>query len=161
MDANATDNRKNDYTELGAAASPKLMYHIRKEAEAWQLRFVSGDGLAVLGCTREDFLQRLSDCRSYNADTESYVRVGDVFNMLAERPQERNYVGPLCGDTLYGSESPYIRRHALHAAVTSFPHPDGRRMTVRAPLPDDITELIRALFADCADSIFEEINALC
>lgn len=68
---------------------------------------------------------------------------------------------PLCGDTLYGSESPCIRRHALHAAVTSFPHPDGRRMTVRAPLPDDITELIRALFADCADSIFEEINALC
>lgn len=99
MDANAVNNRKNDYTELGAAASPKLMYHIRKEAEGWQLRFVSGDGLAVLGCTREDFLQRLSDCRSYNADTESYVRVGDVFNMLAERPQERNYVGSLHSDT--------------------------------------------------------------
>ena len=68
---------------------------------------------------------------------------------------------PLCGDTLYGGESPFIRRHALHAVLTSFPHPDGRRMTVRAPLPADMTELIRALFHDRAYSIFEEINALC
>ena len=68
---------------------------------------------------------------------------------------------PLCGDTLYGSESPYIHRHALHAVCTSFPHPDGRRMSVCAPLPDDMSELIRALFTDRADTIFKEINALC
>ncbi|MBQ4042901.1 MAG: RluA family pseudouridine synthase [Clostridia bacterium] len=68
---------------------------------------------------------------------------------------------PLCGDTLYGSESLYIRRHALHAVATSFPHPDGRPMTVRAPLPDDMTELIRALFPDSAEVIFKEINDLC
>lgn len=68
---------------------------------------------------------------------------------------------PLCGDTLYGSESPHIRRHALHACASSFPHPDGRPMTVRAPLPNDMTALIRALFAERAESVLEEINALC
>ena len=68
---------------------------------------------------------------------------------------------PLVGDTLYGAPSAHIGRHALHALTTEFPHPaGGRRMTVRAPLPDDIRILIGALFPACAEEIFEEIAAI-
>ena len=68
---------------------------------------------------------------------------------------------PLAGDTLYGAPSAHIDRHALHALTTEFPHPaDGRRMTVRAPLPADVRILIGALFPSCAEEIFEEIAAI-
>lgn len=51
---------------------------------------------------------------------------------------------PIAGDDLYGTADPYIGRHALHAWKTSFPHPDtGERITVTAPLPEDIMYLLR------------------
>lgn len=69
---------------------------------------------------------------------------------------------PLVGDDLYGEPSAMIARHALHAAVTSFPHPtSGERVTVRAPLPDDIRFLIQSVFQRDADAVFEEIERLC
>ncbi len=69
---------------------------------------------------------------------------------------------PLVGDDLYGAPSDLIARHALHAAVTAFPHPSTEeRVTVRAPLPDDMRGLIEAIFADEADAVFEEIEKLC
>ena len=53
---------------------------------------------------------------------------------------------PVTGDTLYGSASPYIERHALHSWKTVFPHPQsGEKITAAAPLPDDILKLIEAL----------------
>jgi 23S rRNA pseudouridine1911/1915/1917 synthase len=55
----------------------------------------------------------------------------------------------ICGDTLYGSESPYISRQALHAAELSFPSPiNGERITVVAPVPDDIKVLINSVGLD-------------
>ena len=53
---------------------------------------------------------------------------------------------PVTGDSLYGSESPYIERHALHSWKTVFPHPQsGDEITVKAPIPEDIAALISAL----------------
>lgn len=53
---------------------------------------------------------------------------------------------PVTGDTLYGSESPFIGRHALHSWRTVFPHPmSGEDITVTSPLPEDIRALIDAL----------------
>lgn len=50
---------------------------------------------------------------------------------------------PITGDTLYGSASPYIGRHALHSYMTTFPHPyTGEIMTATAPLPGDIRSLM-------------------
>lgn len=58
---------------------------------------------------------------------------------------------PIVGDELYGAESPFIARHALHAARLSFPHPQSASQSeIGAPLPDDITSLIRELFGDVA-----------
>ena len=56
---------------------------------------------------------------------------------------------PLLGDALYGDGAaclPGMRlsRSALHAAEICFPHPeDGRPLTLTAPLPADMAELIR------------------
>lgn len=50
---------------------------------------------------------------------------------------------PITGDDLYGTPAPDIDRHALHAWELSFPHPEsGERMTLTAPLPDDMAALI-------------------
>ncbi len=63
---------------------------------------------------------------------------------------------PLLGDLLYGVPNTVFHRyldegasnevialtgaprHALHAARLTFPHPDGRELTVEAPWPDDL-----------------------
>lgn len=57
------------------------------------------------------------------------------------------FVGhPLLGDDLYGGSDVRIARHALHAAVLTFPAPQTReKVTVRAPLPADMRDLILEL----------------
>ncbi|MBE6626533.1 MAG: RluA family pseudouridine synthase [Ruminococcaceae bacterium] len=56
---------------------------------------------------------------------------------------------PMVGDTLYGSGSEYIDRHALHSWRTVFPHPrDGEPVTVTSPIPEDIAMLIEKLGLD-------------
>ncbi len=53
---------------------------------------------------------------------------------------------PITGDSLYGTASPLIPRHALHSWQTTFPHPmTGEEMTVTAPLPADMTALLASL----------------
>ncbi len=53
---------------------------------------------------------------------------------------------PVTGDTLYGAESPYIVRHALHSWRTEFPHPaTGETIAVTAPVPQDMRTLMDAL----------------
>ncbi|MGI6722729.1 MAG: hypothetical protein ACOX4I_09420 [Anaerovoracaceae bacterium] len=58
-----------------------------------------------------------------------------------------SFIGhPVTGDWLYDAPSPLIGRQALHAASLTFPHPvTGETMCIRAPLPDDIEELIKAI----------------
>lgn len=54
---------------------------------------------------------------------------------------------PITGDDLYGTPTPLIPRHALHAYTLTFPHPTtGDQMTLRAPLAPDLNELIRTCF---------------
>ena len=54
---------------------------------------------------------------------------------------------PLVGDDLYGTPSPLIDRHALHAYRLSFPHPiTERQMEFSAPLCADIYKLIEYCF---------------
>lgn len=52
---------------------------------------------------------------------------------------------PIVGDTLYGSAHPTLPRQALHAESLTFPHPDGSRRTISAPLPDDLQNLLKEL----------------
>lgn len=53
---------------------------------------------------------------------------------------------PITGDDLYGTPSPYIARHALHAHTLTFPHPtDGHSVTATAPLPSDLLHALQIL----------------
>lgn len=58
------------------------------------------------------------------------------------------YAGhPLVGDDLYGTPTPLISRHALHAYRLSFPHPMTEdRLTLSAPLCADMRHLIECCF---------------
>ena len=55
---------------------------------------------------------------------------------------------PLVGDVRYGGALTFAGRSAprlmLHAAKLTFPHPEGGRMTVEAPLPADLAALAEA-----------------
>ncbi len=54
---------------------------------------------------------------------------------------------PLVGDDLYGTPSPLIDRHALHAYRLSFPHPiSEEQLEFSAPLCADIYKLIEYCF---------------
>lgn len=49
---------------------------------------------------------------------------------------------PLLGDALYGGDCAQIGRQALHCAQVSFVHPVKKeRMTIHAPLPEDMKKL--------------------
>lgn len=54
---------------------------------------------------------------------------------------------PIVGDDLYGTSSPYITRHALHAERLIFTHPMTKGMLdIRSPLPIDMQKLVDILF---------------
>lgn len=53
---------------------------------------------------------------------------------------------PLLGDDLYGGNLAQINRQALHSFMYEFLHPlTGETVTLRAPLPEDIRELLTRL----------------
>ena len=51
---------------------------------------------------------------------------------------------PLLGDPLYGSNSPFIARHALHASKLSFTF-DGKAYDFEHPLPKDMERLLELI----------------
>ena len=54
---------------------------------------------------------------------------------------------PLVGDDLYGTVTPLIGRHALHAYQLTFPHPMSEEsLTLTAPLCPDMKRLIEQCF---------------
>ncbi len=53
---------------------------------------------------------------------------------------------PVFGDELYGTSSPLIPRHALHAAALEFVHPiSGHLIKLTSPLPEDMVSLHQSL----------------
>ena len=62
---------------------------------------------------------------------------------------------PILGDDIYGTPSPHISRHALHAASLTLPLPgeplshgeECRQLSLSAPLPKDMEELIDKFFS--------------
>lgn len=57
---------------------------------------------------------------------------------------------PLLGDTLYGNiPTKWINRQALHSHTVSFIHPEtGDRMTLQAPVPEDMQRVLNTLELD-------------
>ena len=63
-----------------------------------------------------------------------------------------SYIGaPILGDDMYGSASPIITRHALHALSLQFVHPRTQEeMTAFAPPKEDLANLIVEIFGEDA-----------
>lgn len=84
---------------------------------------------------------------------------GDMYSIVSASPitgrthQLRvhfSHIGhPICGDTLYGYPSQFIKRQALHAYKLVFTHPTkNEEITITAPLPNDISEFINIAFSE-------------
>lgn len=58
-----------------------------------------------------------------------------------------NHIGhTIIGDSLYGGESPYINRQALHSYYLKFKHPRTKKdIEITSSLPEDMEELIKQL----------------
>lgn len=58
-----------------------------------------------------------------------------------------SYLGcPIVGDDLYGTESPLISRHALHATRVELKHPStGEPLAFESPMPEDMKKLCSLL----------------
>lgn len=53
---------------------------------------------------------------------------------------------PILGDDLYGTPSPLLARHALHATSVEFEHPiSGESLCIRSPFPPDLQACLAAL----------------
>jgi 23S rRNA pseudouridine1911/1915/1917 synthase len=75
------------------------------------------------------------------------------------RMHARHVGHPIFADALYGREVRHLRdtrlrklaeelgRHALHAAVLGFDHPDGDRVRFESPLPPELVRLIEHIVA--------------
>ncbi len=62
---------------------------------------------------------------------------------------------PITGDDLYGTPTPEILRHALHAHTLTFPLPQsGEEICLTAPLPEDIKHLISTYFPNIDESLY-------
>ena len=54
---------------------------------------------------------------------------------------------PIIGDTLYGSDTSYIKRQALHAYRLTFRQPFiGKCISIYSPIPDDIKAVLKDAF---------------
>ncbi len=54
---------------------------------------------------------------------------------------------PILGDDLYGTPSPLLARHALHAATLAFPAPEnGQTVHAFAPVAPDMGEILTKIF---------------
>ncbi len=53
---------------------------------------------------------------------------------------------PILGDELYGSASPLIDRHALHAHSLTISGFEGENIHIEAPLPEDMAKIIEESF---------------
>ena len=63
----------------------------------------------------------------------------------------------ITGDDMYGSESEYISRHALHSHVLEFPHPKSKEnISTKAPLPEDMLKLLSTRFSESAIASLKE-----
>ncbi|MBE6548828.1 MAG: RluA family pseudouridine synthase [Ruminococcaceae bacterium] len=59
----------------------------------------------------------------------------------------------ITGDDMYGHESEYISRHALHSHILEFPHPKSEELiSIKAPLPEDMLKLLSSIFSENAIS---------
>ncbi len=125
--------------------------HMRRTADSIIVREVCDeDGGGDRAVTEYEVI-----CKS---DTHTMVCAVPVTGRTHQLRVHFSHLGtPIEGDDLYGEPSALIDRHALHSFMLSFPKKNGERVSVYAPLHEDMKALARACFGERLDSIREDI----
>lgn len=119
---------------------------------------------------RDSIIKRVVSCDgSYSLTKYKTLTANDSYSLVEATPiagrthQLRvhfSHLGyPICGDTLYGYESHYINRQALHAYKISFLHPISNvNLTITAKLPSDMLNFYNVAFSDTTFDIERIFN---
>ena len=134
--------------------SGTIKTHIRRTAESIIVREVCDESDGDYALTRYTLLAE--------RDGRSLVLASPETGRTHQLRVHFAHIGcAILGDDMYGGASDLIERHALHAALLSFPHPsDDRELTLLAPLPDDMKELATRLFDIDTDELVGSLGAL-
>lgn len=100
----------------------------------------------ILRCVREDGQSAVTHYRRIAAnDKYSLLEIHLETGRTHQIRVHFSHIGhPLAGDDMYGGKLSDIKRQALHCGELSFTEPlSGEEITVKAPLPDDMSTLIK------------------
>ena len=161
---------------LLAAKNPHIAYAltgaVRKEYRAIVLGRLEGHGTidrpirVKEGCciTREvgeGGKPSVTHWETLGCDDEiSYLRVVIDTGRTHQIRVHMAWLGhPLCGDTMYGEDTVYMPRHALHCGRMALTEPmTGEALSLTAPLAQDMRELLEShgIFAENTESFGKE-----
>ncbi|WP_295209953.1 RluA family pseudouridine synthase [Ruminococcus sp.] len=122
-------------TKLLPLSGGRICVPIAREQESIIKRCVRSDGQY----SATNFLVKLNT--SDYSLIEFYLETGRTHQIRVHMA----HIGyPLVGDDLYGSDCTAIKRQALHCGEVKFVSPEsGTLINVKAPLPQDMAELLR------------------
>ena len=118
----------------------EIVTYIGRTPDSIIVRRVCTEGEGDIAITRYRVL--------YENGKNSIVEATPVTGRTHQLRVHFSHLGaPIVGDELYGRENELISRHALHSAALSFPHSTThQKISLRAPLHEDMMSLINALF---------------
>ncbi len=153
--AMAAGEIKKTYLALvhGRLAQPKrICTGIRRREESIIYR-------EVCGADEGEFAETLAE-PLFATEDMTLVRLVPRTGRTHQLRVHMAYIGhPLLGDDLYGVKDGFPR-HALHAAVLSFPDPvSGATVTVRAPLPQDLCDAITKMGREAMERALAETES--
>lgn len=93
----------------------------------------------------EKYSKNLSEGKAENAEPDETATCIGAENTESDEAAAQLKPAPPAEN----SSNPYINRQALHAYKLSFTHPvSGKRLELKAPMPEDMLKLIKAIEAD-------------
>jgi 23S rRNA pseudouridine955/2504/2580 synthase len=132
--------------EAGEIDAPLARYKARPELELMRV--------ARPGDQKPQEAQTLWRVLASSADTH-LVQLTPRTGRMHQLRAHLSHIGrPILGDPYYGGAGSIrgqaVPRLMLHAAKLTLPHPDGRRLTLEAPLPGDFRAALSAAGLDLA-----------
>lgn len=133
---------------------PSKLYYAIAEGDAGELLGDEGEIIAPIGREDEDYIRRSvrpdglfahTKYRILNRTADScFLEISIMTGRTHQIRVHMSYTGhPLLGDKLYGGNTRYINRHALHCGKITFRHPVTEEiLQLEAPLPEDMKSLI-------------------
>ena len=121
--------------------SGQIETYIKRTSDSIITREAASDGI------ESEFAVTQYECIAANVDY-SIVNAAPITGRTHQLRVHFSHIGyPICGDTLYGTDSGVISRQALHSYRLEFPHPYTHELlTLTAQIPEDIKKIYKAWF---------------